>query len=212
MKTICSILLLVASSVLLYSQEQSKPPATHEASVNAIRMLMYTPHRVKVTVEMRETPEQPWEVYSVQTREVAGNRARTIGHIGIQFERIMIGDRSYHRIQDGRWLKVPSDGYTGPTITSVSPLKVEQKVKSADDGKGTVVETTSNRKIIANSTGQPANMSINQKYWLDDSGRVIRSESEHFNFERRKFQRVTEVYEYPLSIQIEEPVTDGKDR
>lgn len=212
MKTICSILVLLASSGLLYSQELSRSPATYEESVNAIRMLMYTPHRVKTTIETRGTPEQSWEVRSVQTGEVVGNRARTIGHIGMRYERIMIGDRSYQRLQDGGWLKRTSDGI----ITIISPAKPEQKVKPGDDGKATVVETTSNVEVIA----QPPDTLLNQKdwrdldrkNWLDDSGRLIRTESQHFNLQRKKFLRITAVYEYPLSIQIEEPVGDGGDK
>jgi len=82
---------------------------------------------------------------------------------------------------------------------------VETTVNEKKDG-GSVIETNGQSTLQIIRTGEVVNGDRQLKEWYDDNGRLTRVENEHFNFERKKLQRVTEVYEYDPSIKIEAPI------
>ena len=207
MKTVLLALMVVLSVYGTYAQ--SPAVATDDAKRNARKLLSETPHRVKMTIEMRETPDSNWELYSSQTREVAGrDRWHLIQHTGLKLEIIRIGDRTYQKSPDGSWQSGGAgSGYTGPTVRTISKPEIESVVNERKDGSK-VVETTSRSKLQVIRTGEPVAMDHKTKEWFDETGRLIRVETEHFNFERKKFQRVIEVYEYDPNIRIEAPIPD----
>lgn len=187
---------------------QSSSMATEEKRRNARKTLSETPHRVKMTVEMRETADSKWELYSSQTKEVAGrDRWHLTQHTGLKLELIAIGDRTYQKMPDGSWqLRSNEGGYTGPTVRSVSKPVVESNVVAEKTDGGKVVETRSESKLQVIRTGEVVNMDHTTREGFDQEGRLISVETEHFNFERKKFQRVTELYEYDPNIRIEAPI------
>ena len=189
---------------------QSISTTTQEAKQKARKLLFETPHRVKMTVEMRETPDSSWELYSSQTREVAGrDRWHLVQHTGSKLESIGIEGRIYQKMPDGNWrVGNAGDGYTGATMRPIStPVVASNTIADPKDGsKG--VETTSRTTSQVIRTGEVVDLGSKKKEWFDDAGRLIRAETEHFNFERKKFQRVTEVYEYDPNIRIEPPILD----
>ena len=197
-----SILLLCVASTC--SQTHSDDAAQRQ---NAYKFRAETPHRVTMTVEMRDTPESQWEAYSSQVKEVAGkDRWHLVQHTGLKLELIGIGDRTYQKVHDGTWrLRDSANSYTGPTVTQVSMPTVSSKVIEQKDASK-VVETRSQTTLQVNRTGEVVDMDRKTKEWFDESGRLVRVETEHFNFERKKFQRVTEVYEYDPTIRIEAPI------
>lgn len=202
MKTLLLVLIVLFSFFGTYAQSASTDAAKRHY---ARKILSETPHRVKMTVEMRETADSKWELYSSQTQEVVGRDWHLVQHTGLKLELIGIGDRTYQKQPDGGWqLRSEGSGYTGPTIRAVSPEVRSTVVGDKKDG-GKVVETRSESTFQVIRTGEVVDMERRTTEEFDHKGRLIRVETEHFNFERKKFQRRTEVYEYDPNIRIEVP-------
>jgi len=194
-----SIVLLFCFSVAF---SQARPL---DRTADARRLLAETPHRVTMTVEMRETADSPWEPYSSQTKEVSGDRWHLVQETGLKLELIGIGDLTYQKMPNGSWqVRAKENGYTGPTVTQVSGTGFGSTYEKKE-GTKTVVVSREYSKIQLPSDGSVVEMDRKTREWFDDSGRLTRAETEHFNFERKRFQRVTEVYEYDPAIKIEAP-------
>lgn len=207
MKVILAMTLAVLSAALGYSQSVPTPDErSRELRKRAQAILAETPHRVTMTVEMRDSEESAWELYSSQAKEKVGrDRWHLVQHTGLKRELIGIGDQTYQKMPDGSWqLQPPAKAYTGPTVRNVG----EPVIESAVDEKkgGTTIETNGQGKIQIIRTGEIVNGDRKLREWYDESGRLTRVETEHFNFERKKLQRVTEVYEYDPTIKIEAPI------
>ena len=202
---------LIASIVLLGvhgTYAQSPSTTTEEAKRHAGKILSEMTHRVKMTVEMRETADLNWELYSSQTREVAGrNRWRIIQHTGLKLELIGIEGQKYKKMPNGNWqVGSVGDDYTGATTRTISKPVVDSTFVADNKAETKVIETSSQSSFQVIRTGETVHLNIKTKEWFDEAGRLTRVETEHFNFERKKFQRVTEVYEYDPNIRIEAPI------
>jgi hypothetical protein len=193
--------------VVLSAYSQSAPTLDERArqlKAEAYKILANTPHRVLMTIEMRANEELPWELYSSQTSEVAAPKRRHIvQHTGLKREYIYFDGRTYSKIPESSWQLLP-EGYTGPTVRQLEKPVVESAVT---EKKGeTIVETHGHSKLQLLRTGEIVAMDGKNKEWFDDSGRLIRAQSEHFNYERKVFQRNIEVYEYDPTIKVEPPI------
>jgi hypothetical protein len=172
------------------------------------KFLSETPHRMKMIVEMRDTQDSNWELYSSQTKEVAGDRWHLIQHTGLKFEIIGIDGRTYQKLPEGSWqVGNARDGYTGATVRSISkPMIQFSEIQNKDGSKVVDTRTQWTQQVIR--TGEVVDMDRKTREWFDEAGRLVRVETEHFNFERKKFQKNTEVYEYDPNIRIEAPIPD----
>ena len=201
---LASVLFLCAAT--MYSQTTVTDDGVLKR--NAYKILAETPHRVTMTIDMRETAEAPWELYSSQVKEVVGkDRWHLVQHTGLKLELIGIGERMYQKVADGTWrFRQTDNGYTGPTIRSVSRSIGQPRVIDEKRDGSKTIETSDQSTLQIIRTGEVVNNDRKVKEWFDEGGRLIRVENEHFNFERKKFQRVTEVYEYDPTIRIEVPI------
>lgn len=210
MKVVLSISLVLFSVCFAYPQGEPTPAATAaQLRAHAQKILRETPCRVSSTIEMRDAEESPWSLYSSQTREQIGRDKWHLIQLtgpGYHRELIGIGDQTYEKISDGTWrLQGPVKAYTGPTIRSVGTPVVENSVNEKKDG-GRTIETDGKATIQIIRTGEIVNNDRKMLEWYDESGRLTRVEIFHFNFERKKFQRNIEVYEYDPTIKIEAPI------
>jgi hypothetical protein len=209
MKTIFVMMLALLSSAVVYSQQVSRSEAkVAELRMNARQILRRTPHRIRTTVEMRVTAEDPWGPYSSHIREETG--PDRWHHIGQRLELIGVGGRTYEKLPDGRW-QLKQSSYTGPTVSQVSKPVIEtedvaEAPTEGDGPSGRIVKQRARSTIRLIRDGSIVDLDGNRTEWYDTDGRLVRVETEHFNFERKKFQRNVEIYEYDSSISIEEPL------
>jgi hypothetical protein len=206
MRALFVVSILIFTVTACYSQESAKPDPA-EMRTHAYNVLRETPHRITLIVEMRDTAESEWQLYSSQAKEVVGrDRWHLVQHTGLKRELIGIGDRTYQKMPGGTWqLLPPKNSYTGATVRQLGKQVNEPTIDQKKDG-GTVVETSGRSKMQILRTGEVVDMEGKNREWFDDTGRLTRTESEHFNYERKKLQRMTEIYEYDPTIKIEAPI------
>ena len=206
MKVLLSISLVLMGVTVAHSQ--TSEPASRERAMQlrfeSQKILRESPHRVQLTVEMRPTEESQWELYSSQTMEVVGSTRHTVQHTGLKLEFIHVGRVTYKKEPGGPW-QFLGDTYTGATVRTLEKKEENSLAQKADGSK--VLETKSQEVTERLHQGEVVNQDRKVREWFDDEGRLTRRELEHFNFGRKKFQRVTEIYEYDPNIKIEVPAT-----
>lgn len=176
----------------------------------AQKVLAETPHRIKFTVEMRDSTDAEWEPYSYQVREVVPpDRSYLRQFTGLRLEVIKIGAATYQRSPGGDWKEVVPDGYTGGTVTQVRPptYQTEEITDTVSgDSSAKKFRTNSQSTISLNRDGTIVDIKGTRNESFDESGRFVRIEYLHFNWERRRFQRNREEFEYDPTIRIEAPI------
>ena len=207
--------LFLAVGFLGVSAQQSSRSAVELAELrrSAQKILSEVPHRIKITIEMRESQDSDWEQYSYQVREVVPpDSSYLIQHTGLRLEVIKIGHSTYQRSHGGQWTSVAvgsQSGYTGATITELRP-RTEQVSEidppTASQAASKAFQTRFASTIQLNRNGRVLDLEGTRMETFDGSGRFSRIEYLHFNFERKKFQRNIEEFEYDPTIKIEPPV------
>lgn len=208
MKVSLSVAVLLLCVAFGDSQVAPTPAArAGQLRADSYKILSTTPHRVKITIESRETEESPWELYSSMTEEVASpTRRHVVQHFGpgtLRREYIYIDRQTFMKLlPDGPWQLLP-DSYTGATVRQLGGVSSTAIDERKD---GNVVDTSSHGKLQIIRTGEIVELDTKTKEWFDDDGRLIRNQIEQFNHDRKRFQRRTQEFEYDPTIKVEAPV------
>ena len=208
MKVVVSVFVLLLGVAFCYSQEtQTVTERARQLRMDSYKILSSTPHRVKITIESRATEESPWELYSSMTDEVASpTRRHVVQHFGpgtLRREYIYIDRQTYMKLlPDGPWQLLP-DSYTGATVRQLGGVSSSAIDERKD---GNVVDTRSQGRLQVIRTGEIVDLDTKTKEWFDDSGRLIRTEVEQWNHDRKRFQRRTEEFQYDPTIKVEAPI------
>ena len=208
-----TILPLIAS--LLFAApffSQTKTPTAESLKLRemkALEILRTTPHRVKLTIETRNSEAEEWQPYSCFITEYASARSYERRCTEPFRERIRIGKDTYAKTVDGSW-KLERKASGRATVKPLSPAKTEVARLAADEAPesgaaGFSVESHSTYQSLVD--GMVYDNDSTGDVWFDDQGRFVMREVIVFiNLPRPgRFSRRAEIYEYDPDIKIEIP-------
>ncbi len=211
------LFVLTVSFSAVHFRAQTKTPTAESMRLReqkALEVLRTTPHRIRLTIETRNTETEEWRPYSCFILEYSSNRSYERRCAEPLREKIRIGKNWYSKMADGTW-HLDKKVVTRGTVKYLpgTELNIEKLERNnAPDGGSVGFGIESHSRTLNLVDGLAYEHNGTGSVWFDDQGRFVMREAITFihNPSPGRFSRRVEVYEYDESIRIEMSVVNGQ--